>query len=70
MHNNCDVYIAGEKTLYTVQYARFINMNIIIGSHTFTEIFGIRSFAQKLQDKFKNLEIIQLNEEHIEVLRH
>lgn len=68
MNSNCDVYITGEKTLYTIQYAKFINMNIIVGSHTFTEIFGIQSFAQKLQEKFIEIEIIQLQEEHIEVM--
>jgi len=68
MNSNCDVYITGEKTLYTVQYAKFIKMNLIIGSHTFTEIFGVRSLAQKLQEKFKDIEIVQLHEEHIEVV--
>jgi dinuclear metal center YbgI/SA1388 family protein len=67
MNSNCDVYITGEKTLYTVQYAKFINMNIIVGSHTFTEIFGVQSLAQKLQQKFNNIEILELQEEHIEV---
>lgn len=68
MTNNCDVYITGEKTLYTVQYAQFIGMNLIVGSHTFTEIFGVRSFAEMLRDKFEHIEIIQLYEEHIEVM--
>jgi putative NIF3 family GTP cyclohydrolase 1 type 2 len=67
MNSNCDVYITGEKTLYTIQYAKFINMNIIIGSHTFTELFGVKSFVQKLQEKFKDIEILQLHEDHIEV---
>lgn len=68
LDHNCDVYITGEKTLYTVQYARFIGLNIIVGSHTFTEVFGVRSLAQKLQQRFQDIEVIQLNEEHIEVV--
>lgn len=68
MNSNCDVYITGEKTLYTVQYAKFIKMNIIVGSHTYTEIFGVKSLAQKLQEKFKGIEILQLYEEHFEVM--
>jgi putative NIF3 family GTP cyclohydrolase 1 type 2 len=68
MNSNCDVYITGEKTLYTIQYAKFIKMNIIVGSHTFTEIFGVKSFAQKLQERFKDIEILQLHEEHTEVI--
>jgi putative NIF3 family GTP cyclohydrolase 1 type 2 len=67
MDSNCDVYITGEKTLYTIQYAKFINMNIIVGSHTFTEIFGVESLAKKLKERFNDLEIIQLYEEHNEV---
>ncbi|MCL6604613.1 MAG: Nif3-like dinuclear metal center hexameric protein [Paenibacillus sp.] len=67
MNSNCDVYITGEKNLYTIQYAKFINLNFIVGSHTFTEIFGVKSFAQKLQEKFKDIEILQLHEEHFEV---
>lgn len=67
MNSQCDVYITGEKSLYTLQYARFINMNIIVGSHTFTEIFGVKSLAQKLQENFKDIEIVQLHEEHFEV---
>ncbi|RXZ77439.1 Nif3-like dinuclear metal center hexameric protein [Paenibacillaceae bacterium] len=68
LNKNCDVYITGEKTLYTIQYAKFINMNIIIGSHTFTEIFGVRSLAHKVQEKFQDIEVLQLNEEHYEVI--
>jgi len=63
---NCDVYITGEKSLYTVQYAKFIGMNLIVGSHTFTEIFGVRSFANKIKQFYPHIEVIQLEEEHIE----
>lgn len=68
MTSNCDVYITGEKTLYTAQYAKFIGMNLIVGSHTFTEIFGVRSLAEMLRDRFEDIEIVQLYEEHIEVM--
>ncbi|GMK41273.1 SMS protein [Paenibacillus sp. CCS19] len=68
MESQCDVYITGEKTLYTVQYAKFIQMNLIVGSHTFTEIFGVRSLACKIQEKFPDVEVIQLLEEHNEVM--
>lgn len=67
LNSDCDVYITGEKTLYTLQYAKFIHMNIIVGSHTFTEIFGVESFALKLKERFNDTEIIQLHEEHIEL---
>lgn len=64
--SGCDVYITGEKTLYTVQYAKFIGLNQIVGSHTFTEIFGVKSLAEKLKDEFNEIEIIHLEEEHLE----
>ncbi|WP_282942365.1 Nif3-like dinuclear metal center hexameric protein [Paenibacillus sp. RC67] len=62
----CDVYITGEKTLYTIQYAQYIGMNLIVGSHTFTEIFGVRSLTEKLSERFPYLEFIELKEAHIE----
>ncbi|MCP4162673.1 MAG: Nif3-like dinuclear metal center hexameric protein [Deltaproteobacteria bacterium] len=62
----CDVYITGEKVLYTIQYAQFRKLNLIIGSHTFTELFGIESLAMKIKDKYGNLEIIRLEEAHLE----
>lgn len=68
LNSNCDVYITGEKSLYTIQYAKFIQMNIIIGSHTFTEIFGVRSLVYRVQEKFHDIEVIQLEEEHNETI--
>lgn len=63
---NCDVYITGEKILYTIEYANFVGMNLIIGSHTFTEVFGVESLANKIKDRYSDIEIIRLYEEHLE----
>jgi len=52
VHSEGDVYITGEKSLYTVQFAKYLNMNLIVGSHMFTELFGVRSFANKLKEAF------------------
>lgn len=65
---NCDVYITGEKILYTIEYAQFIGMNLIIGSHTFTEIFGIEGLAKKIASHFSDIEIVRLHEDHLEAL--
>lgn len=62
----CDVYITGEKVLYTLQYAEFTGINLIIGSHTFTEVFGVESLCLKIKDAFPDIEIIRLAEEHME----
>lgn len=67
VENNCDVYITGECNLYTIQYAQFKGINLIIGSHTFTEFFGIQSLALKLIEDKKEFEVVKLNEKHYEV---
>jgi dinuclear metal center YbgI/SA1388 family protein len=66
VENNCDVYITGECNLYTIQYAQFKGLNLIIGSHTFTETFGIESLALKLSENIKEIEVVKLHEEHYE----
>jgi dinuclear metal center YbgI/SA1388 family protein len=62
----CDVYFTGEKILYTVEYAKYRHMNLIVGSHTFTEIFGLESLGQLLKERYLDLEVIKIKEEHIE----
>jgi dinuclear metal center YbgI/SA1388 family protein len=64
--NGCDAFITGERTLYSVQYAKFAGMNLYVGSHTYTEIFGVENLALKIQEAYPVLEIIRINEEHIE----
>lgn len=61
-----EVYITGEKVLYTIEYAQFRNMNLIIGSHTFTEIFGVENLVKKLAKDHKELKLVRLDEEHLE----
>ncbi len=34
MDLGCDAYFTGEKILYTIQYAKQANINLIVGSHT------------------------------------
>lgn len=62
----CDVYLTGEKILYTVEYAEFAGINLIVGSHTFTEIFGVEKLASLIKEKFSDIDIIQIQESHIE----
>lgn len=62
----CDLYLTGEKILYTVQYAKYSKINLVVGSHTFTEIFGLERLNELLIDKYPMLEIVRINEEHIE----
>jgi dinuclear metal center YbgI/SA1388 family protein len=62
----CDVYFTGEKILYTVQYARFCKMDLVVGSHTFTEIFGLETLSAMINDMYPSVEVVRINEEHIE----
>ncbi|MGH1284187.1 Nif3-like dinuclear metal center hexameric protein [Bacillus toyonensis] len=66
LEKGCDTYITGEKTLYTVQHTKFKGINLIVGSHTFTEVFGVESLAHKLQERDRAIEVTRLNEEHLE----
>ncbi|MFW6319237.1 MAG: Nif3-like dinuclear metal center hexameric protein [Bacillota bacterium] len=63
-----DVYLTGEKVLYTMQYANLHNMNLIIGSHTFTELFGVESLMNIISNQFKSIEVKLIKEDHIETL--
>ncbi|WDV46420.1 Nif3-like dinuclear metal center hexameric protein [Clostridiaceae bacterium M8S5] len=65
VEENCDVYLTGEKILYTVEYAKISKMDLVVGSHTFIELFGVKSMAELVLDKF-DVEIKWLEEEHIE----
>jgi putative NIF3 family GTP cyclohydrolase 1 type 2 len=62
----CDTYITGEATLYTVQYALFTGINLIAGSHTFTELFGVESLANKIKEKHRDVQLVKIEESHFE----
>jgi len=61
----CDVYITGEKVLYTVQYARFAGINPLVGSHTATELPGVEELARKVA-RGCGVEAVRLTEAHAE----
>ena len=63
----CDTYITGEANLYTIQYAQFAGINLLVGSHTFTEIYGVRSLAKRIQDLNNEINIIWLKEDLFEL---
>ncbi|MBZ9687391.1 Nif3-like dinuclear metal center hexameric protein [Clostridium estertheticum] len=62
----CDAYFTGEKILYTVQYAQYSKINLLVGSHTFTEIFGLESLVKIINERYPMVDIIRIKEEHIE----
>jgi dinuclear metal center YbgI/SA1388 family protein len=68
LKEGCDTYITGEATLYTIQYAQFVGINLLVGSHTFTEIFGVESLVEKIKDLNHDIEIMKLEETHFELI--
>lgn len=62
VENECDAYITGEQTLYTVLHARNVEIDLIIGSHTHTELGGVRSLAEKIHEAFPDVEILPIAE--------
>lgn len=63
----CDTYITGEATLYAIQYAEFAGINLLVGSHTFTEIYGVKTLAQKIVELNPNVVVTELKETHFEL---
>ncbi|WP_271853265.1 Nif3-like dinuclear metal center hexameric protein [Planococcus maritimus] len=63
----CDTYVTGEATLYSIQYAQYAGINLLVGSHTFTEIFGVESLAKKIAELNPGVEITELIESHFEL---
>ncbi|MFX3675207.1 MAG: Nif3-like dinuclear metal center hexameric protein [Paenisporosarcina sp.] len=67
LHSGCDTYITGEASLYTIQYAQYVGINLLVGSHTFTEIYGVESLVKRIKEIHTELELIQLHEPHFEL---
>jgi putative NIF3 family GTP cyclohydrolase 1 type 2 len=59
-----DLYLTGETSLYLLEYASFHNVNVLIYSHNYTEIFGTQNLARKIADQLGIREIFQLDEPH------
>jgi len=54
----CDTYITGELNAYILMYARYLKMNLLVYSHTATEIHGVEALVNLLIDG--NPEVISL----------
>jgi putative NIF3 family GTP cyclohydrolase 1 type 2 len=60
----CNLFLTGERILYTIEYAKLVNLNLVIGSHTFTELFGVKGMIDSLN--LENVEVLLIEEEHLE----
>ena len=58
----CDTYITGEYGMYLQHYAEYHGINLIIGSHTKTEIIGVRNFVKRIITYFDDLKIYEIDE--------
>lgn len=65
LEHQCDVYITGESDLYTLQYAQYHQLNLIIASHTFMELMGLKNMMEGLSCS-KALEVIEIEESRLE----
>jgi putative NIF3 family GTP cyclohydrolase 1 type 2 len=59
-----DLYLTGETSLYLLEYASFQDVNVLIYSHNYTEIFGTQNLAYKIADQLGIKEIVRLDEPH------
>jgi len=59
----CDTYVTGEYNLYSQQYAEFAGINLLVGSHTNTEILGVHQMV-KLLVADTDIDMIRLHEEN------
>jgi putative NIF3 family GTP cyclohydrolase 1 type 2 len=59
-----DLYLTGETSLYLLEYASFHNVNVLIYSHNYTEIFGTQNLANKIANQLGIKEIFRLDEPH------
>ena len=58
----CDTYITGEYGMYLQHYANFHKINLVVGSHTKTEIIGVRNFVNELTKVFNNIKAFEIDE--------
>jgi putative NIF3 family GTP cyclohydrolase 1 type 2 len=61
----CDTYITGETSLYTVEYVRYRRINLVVGTHTHTELSGVEGLYERLKSS-TNAEFIHIHEGHFE----
>ena len=56
LHYDIDLYVTGETSLFLLEYAKFQNVNVLVYSHNYSELPGVRAFAAGIADAL-NLEL-------------
>jgi len=57
----CDTYVTGEYNLYSQMYAKLSGINLLVGSHTNTEIIGVQQMVLRLVDD-TNIKFLRIPE--------
>lgn len=65
----CDTYITGEMSLYSVEYARYRRINLVVGTHTHTELPGLEGLCECLKP-YTNAEFIHIHEGRFKAGNH
>lgn len=66
VEKGCDLYLTGEKSLYTLEYAQFAKICLVVGSHTNTEVLGVAALADQVAGQFPDVTVTRLGESNIE----
>ncbi len=59
-----DLFVTGETSLYLLEYARYLRINVLVYSHNYTENFGTRNLANKIAHELCIEKVIKLDEPH------
>ena len=43
-----DLYVTGETNLYLLEYGKYRKVNVLVYSHNYTELPGVRAFAERI----------------------
>lgn len=61
VEHGCDAYITGEYSMYAQEYAEFSGINLVLGTHTGTEILGIKSMVCQIVQG-TDLDLVRIKE--------
>jgi putative NIF3 family GTP cyclohydrolase 1 type 2 len=59
-----NLYVTGETSLYLLEYASHLGINVLVYSHNYTENFGTRNLAQRIAESLNIDSVIKLDEPH------
>ena len=64
LQHDVDLFITGETSLYLLEYAKYHKVSVLIYSHNYTEVFGVKALAKRLAKELSVPIFGHLKEEH------